>query len=94
MGARLTRRVRPAALVLLTIGTLLGAPGNAPTAEASPVPVGQLTGGSIWTRAACLGCAALLFGAGGATIGGVVIEAMLFPDAFGACGVICLEAFG
>ncbi len=93
MGARMFKGLRPAALVLLTAGALLGAPSGIPPHAAAPTPVAALSGGSIWTKAACLGCAALLFGVGGATIGGVIIEAMLYPEAFGGCGVICLEAF-
>ncbi len=94
MGAGLLRALRPMSLVVLLVGALFTRTGPART-----VPVGadtaveSVTGAGWFGRAACLGCAVGLFGAAGATLGGVLIEAMLYPEAFAACGIICVRAF-
>jgi len=40
-----------------------------------------------------MGCSVALIGAGGATLFGMAFMAMLVPEAYGACAVICLTAF-
>lgn len=94
MGARVSGAMRLTVLVALLVGALLGPSGQMGEEQVAGSPAIEAVTGAGWgSRAMCLGCAVGLFGAGGATIGGIVIEAMLYPEAFAACGIICVKAF-
>jgi len=94
MGPRTVLSARPMALLALTIGTVLGTSGLTPPPPApEPAQVEAVRGAGIMDKVVCLGCAATLFGAGGATLGGLLLEAAFFPEAFGACAYTCVVAF-
>lgn len=94
MAPRVWRSTRLLALAAMTCGTVLATAGLTPP---SPVlgdgSVESVAGAGILDRVVCLGCAAALFGAGGATLGGMLLEATFFPEAFGACAYTCVVAF-
>jgi hypothetical protein len=94
MGARVFVSARPMALVVLLIGALLASSERPvqPGVPSAP-PIASVTGAGWGDRAMCIGCAVGLFGAGGATLGGALIGAALYPEAYAACGFICIKAF-
>jgi len=94
MERRRHRSARPIALLAMTIGTVLATAAlTPPRATSEPDGVGALVGAGIGDKVACLGCAAVLLGGGGATLGGLLLEATFFPEAFGACAYTCIVAF-
>jgi hypothetical protein len=90
MARRKHRSARPIALLATTIGTVLATSALTPPPAAE---VESLLGAGIVDKVACLGCAAVLLGGGGATLGGLLLEATFFPEAFGACAYTCVVAF-
>lgn len=94
MRRRRHRSARPIALLMMVIGTVFAtAAMKPPSAGSAPAQVESLVGAGISDKVACLGCAAVLLGGGGATLGGLLLEATFFPEAFGACAYTCIVAF-
>jgi hypothetical protein len=94
MERLMLRSARPIALLALTIGTVLAASAPTPPSPASgPAEVESLGGAGVFDKVVCLGCAAALLGGGGATLGGLLLEATFFPEAVGACAYTCIVAF-
>jgi hypothetical protein len=93
MGAGVLRPLRSVVSLALLVGTLLIPSGRMTAVQGTTAPAVESVTGAGWVdRAMCLGCVVGLFGAGGATLGGVLVEAMLYPEAFAACGIICVRA--
>lgn len=84
-----TARALSAALLAFA---LLGAPVQARAGVPSASPVASLTGRGIIDKAACLGCAIGVIGAGGLTFGGLLATALFYPEAVAACGYLCIRA--
>lgn len=69
-------------------------PAAAPTTPAAVTPAAQVVGRGWLERAACLTCAGVILGAGGASVAGLVLLAAAAPEAVGSCGAVCVLAFG
>lgn len=91
---------RPTPAALAT-GSAPTSPSATPTTtRTAAAPRGVTTaspadavGRGPWEKAGCLGCAALIIGAGGTTLLGVAIIASAFPEAVVGCGALCIYAF-
>ncbi len=63
---------------------------------AVPAPPNTLdpSGTGVLARAGCVLCGAAFLAAGGTTILGVAVAAVVFPELAAACGATCAYAFG
>ncbi len=78
-----------ALLAILTAQTVALMSRPAP----APPPLAEIAGGDWGSKLACFGCASTLVAVGGGSIGGILVYATLFPEAYGACAYVCVTAF-
>lgn len=98
MGAvtlRPTRVGRRSLILVLALFAVLATHAVTSMSRPAPVaaPLAEVVGGDGGAKLACFGCASTLIAVGGGSIGGMLVYATLFPEAYGACAYLCLTAF-
>jgi hypothetical protein len=80
-------------LLGLTVLQPLAAGPGTPIESAQATEVSAVEGSGIDGMLACFGCAGVIVGISGGSIGGAILMGTLYPGFFGGCAYLCYDAF-
>jgi len=80
-------------LLGLTVLQPFAAGPGSPIQSAEPTEVSEVEGSGIAGKLACFGCAGVIVGISGGSIGGAILMGTLYPEFFGGCAYLCYDAF-